>query len=173
MSLQTIKVPYQIGRICYVTNSSLGINATVECPNVKKAFRFLVKRKRFNVGDWVEFRGFARVNKINKTTEEKIKYYHDPNDGSKRDEWIFIEMENVSDVNLVAPPEVLRDLKDSMDHIRRHIDSWTANSSSEDINETLNILSKTFNSLHKYLGLQRSTAVENENIKVTVIDITI
>lgn len=170
MTLQTTKIPYQIGRVCYATNSSSGINVTVECPDVKKAFRFLVKKKIY-VGDWIKFRGFARVKIVNKTTEERIEYYHNPNDGSIKSEWTYLEID-VDDFITVAPPEVLLDLKDGMDHIRRHIDSWAANSSSEDINKTLNVLSKTFNSLHKLLELQRSIDVENE-IKVTVIDITI
>lgn len=170
MTLRTIKIPYRIGRVCYATNSSSGINVTVECPDVKKAFRFLVK-KQICVGDWIKFRGFARINMINKTTEERTEYYHNPNDGSIKSEWTYLKID-VDDFITVAPPEVLLDLKNSMDHVRRHIDSWAANSSSEDINKTLNVLSKTFNSLYKLLELQHSIDMENET-KVTTIDIII
>jgi hypothetical protein len=176
MSIETIEVPFHEGRVCYLTDATDGCRATVECYGDRKAFRFLYDRRRpLHVGDWVRFRGKIRVNtRINRDgkPEEKTQYYHEPYDGSPRLQWAFHEMEEETEAQIVAPPDVLRVLKETMIHIRRHVDSWSANLSAASLRDTVNYIEMARLMIDH--ELKKQTALEaDRNVKVEAIDISI
>jgi hypothetical protein len=170
MSLKTFSVLYHEGRVCYLTNSESEWKATVECYGVKKAFRFSYNGKHpIQIGEWVRFRGSTKIDSESKKGDE---YYHNPHDDSPRKVWEFFEMIDGTEVQIIPTPEIFQCLKKTMTYIRRHVESWTANSGSIELKETISSLEAAIETLRPILQYQEKIEADR-SIRIETIDITV
>ena len=173
MSLHTYEVPYHEGKVCYISETG---DVTVECYDRNIAFLIKYKGRRLvKIGDWVRIRGKVRldtgISKDGRLRERNLAYYHDPADGSDRRHWIFFELLE-SDTILLGPPDAMDAIHNAMVQMRRHVDSWHANSNVDSLRSTLKSIDDARDILQSELRRRAIEQEENSAI-VAAIDIQI
>jgi hypothetical protein len=140
--LTTFEIGPHNGRVCFLTTSGEKHFATIECPNEKVALRAEIPFGYLKVGGWVRIRGTARIDasvRKDGTAAEKSTYYHQPHDGSNKNEWVFKQLVDGTVVH-IGSPEFTECMREAMLCLRRHLDSWERNLDVEKWEETASVL---------------------------------
>lgn len=157
--LKTVVVPSTLGCVRYL--DAFGESPTIECYASKTAFKVSTLKKnntQLSVGDWIKFSGKTRVGKTrNKKTgmvDGVRSYYHNPNDGSNREEWVCLELVEVV-YDVVVNFNLVNKLSASMELLRECINGFSNNDQNKDIilstidslNGSVGVLTRVFNNL--------------------------
>lgn len=149
--LTTIDIPPTVGRVCYL--DSTGKAPTVECYSNKTAFKFMLKENEsLSIGDWVRISGQVRIGKTrNKKTgliDGIRSYYHEPFDGTNRDNWTYLELIDPIQTNM-GPIYLSTILSEVIDKAKAHVKDWSHNQDKDTILSTINSFQKALDALHK------------------------
>lgn len=145
------------GRVCYETQKGPSHYVTVECAISQKAYRFKDPLDPcLQVGDWVSLSGAAKVNRIHRGSQpemlERITYCHQPYDGSNREEWEYLELEEAgAQITRIPPLDVKISITDSLRHLNRHLTDWDSHYEAEQLILSINALENTVELLRFWL----------------------
>jgi hypothetical protein len=166
--LTTFEIGPHIGRVCFLTTVGKSHFATVECPSEKVALRVETPLEHLKVGGWVRIRGTARIDasvrKDGKAAETST-YYHQPHDGSDKNEWVFKQLVDGTIVH-VGSPEFTERMHEAMLCLRRHLDSWEKNLDVEKWEETASALDGVLEMVQKELE-------ERKPVPVVTVDVNL
>ena len=147
------------GRICYETQKGPNHHVTVECALNQKAYRLKdLLNPGLQIGDWISFSGIAKVNKINRGSQpeklERVTYCHFPYDGSNKEEWEYLQLEDDGiQVMRVPPLDVKLSVIESHKHLYIHLTDWDSSCNPNQLRNTIAALEETL--VHLRFWLQR------------------
>lgn len=174
MSLKKIDVPPVSGRVRFVVEGGSQKTVTVECPIPQKAYWFAVPMDiEIFPGDWVKISGHTKLEVLSKKGEmerlEHATYYHVPHDGTDKAAWTFYELRDaVWDV--LGPANVGSVVERLVPRLQRHLADWSANSSREAVQETLELMTELEANLRAHASRPRPEEVK---LAAPPLDITV
>lgn len=155
--LSTFEISPRTGQVTHLTHTETGSRITIECYESKLAFLIRYDRKtKINLGDWIKFNGTVRIDtSFNRRTgelnETNLIYWHEPNDGSRRFDWMFLELRTY-DFKEIPPLNVMLAAKTLIEISEKLLESTPDILNKEILNKDFSEFKNSSETLLKYLN---------------------
>lgn len=124
--LKTYDVLNATGQIRFATPTKDGLRLTVECFDRNTAFILEVSEKKYRPKQWIKIRGQIRADfgfKKNGESRENIGYYHDPLNGTPKENWACFTVRHAK-VDLAPPPGFQKKMEEIRNNLSNMVDRW-------------------------------------------------
>jgi hypothetical protein len=164
--LKTYDVLNATGQIRFATSTEKGLRLTVECYDRNTAFVLEIPERKYRIGQWVKIRGQVRADfGINKNGElrENIKYYHDPLNGTPKENWANFIVRHAK-IDIVPPPGFEEKMMEVRDKLSGMIQKW-------DQHQVYNLMEDMYGLANKFKTCWETDDVDYSDAPVQVVSV--